>query len=86
MDELINLKNYQIFHVKHLFFQILVCILVGLHYNSMEKYANHSLLISTGAYGGFLIILIGLFAGAVMGTPVNRRIVSYIQFHMKKDN
>ncbi|KAF7405810.1 hypothetical protein HZH68_005179 [Vespula germanica] len=27
-----------------------------------------------GTFGGYLIILVGLFAGNIMGTPVNRRV------------
>ncbi|KAG7210585.1 hypothetical protein KM043_012103 [Ampulex compressa] len=31
-------------------------------------------MLTMGTFGGYLIILIGLFAGNVMGTPVNRRV------------
>lgn len=32
-------------------------------------------MITIGTFGGYLIILVGLFAGSLMGTPVNRRVV-----------
>lgn len=31
-------------------------------------------MITMGTFGGYIIILVGLFAGNVMGTPVNRRV------------
>ncbi|CAB0037234.1 unnamed protein product [Trichogramma brassicae] len=52
---------------------ILVCVLIGLHYHSYNATLNDAMLV-TGTFGGYLIILVGLFAGAVMGTPVNRRV------------
>ncbi|KAL7302898.1 hypothetical protein TKK_0004127 [Trichogramma kaykai] len=52
---------------------ILVCVLIGLHYHSYIGTLNDAMLV-TGTFCGYLIILVGLFAGAVMGTPVNRRV------------
>ncbi|KAK2585058.1 hypothetical protein KPH14_008576 [Odynerus spinipes] len=53
---------------------VLVCILIGLHYNSFNAGDQHTAMITMGTFGGYLIILVGLFAGSVMGTPVNRRV------------
>ncbi|XP_066582763.1 protein snakeskin-like [Prorops nasuta] len=53
---------------------VIVCILIGLHYNSFNAGDHHTAMITMGTFGGYLIILIGLFAGIVMGTPVNRRV------------
>ncbi|KAL0116498.1 hypothetical protein PUN28_009870 [Cardiocondyla obscurior] len=53
---------------------ILVCILIGLHYNSFNAGDQHTAMITMGTFGGYLIILVGLFIGSVMGTPVNRRV------------
>ncbi|XP_043489561.1 uncharacterized protein LOC122516073 [Polistes fuscatus] len=53
---------------------ILVCILIGLHYNSFYEGDKHTEMITMGTFGGYLIILVGLFAGSLMATPVNRRV------------
>ncbi|KAK0090222.1 hypothetical protein PV325_002292 [Microctonus aethiopoides] len=53
---------------------ILVCIIIGLHWHSFKYTDNMTQFISAGTAGGYLIIFIGLFAGGIMGTPVNRRI------------
>ncbi|XP_015608169.1 uncharacterized protein LOC107273976 [Cephus cinctus] len=53
---------------------LLVCILIGLHYHSFRTGDDHTAMITMGTFGGYLIILVGLFAGGVMGTPVNRRV------------
>lgn len=53
---------------------LLVCILIGLHYNSFTLGDQHTAMITMGTFGGYLIILVGLFAGSIMGTPVNRRV------------
>ncbi|EFN64937.1 hypothetical protein EAG_15298, partial [Camponotus floridanus] len=53
---------------------LLVCILIGLHYNSFNSGDQHTSMITMGTFGGYLIILVGLFIGSVMGTPVNRRV------------
>ncbi|XP_003425760.1 uncharacterized protein LOC100678806 [Nasonia vitripennis] len=55
------------------FFELLLaCILIGLHYHSQTY--GHEMMLTTGTYCGYVIILVGLFAGGVMGTPVNRRV------------
>ncbi|XP_057324007.1 protein snakeskin-like [Microplitis mediator] len=52
----------------------IVCAIIGLHWHS-ENYGDlPTRFISTGTVGGYLIILVGLFAGGLMGTPVNRRV------------
>ncbi|XP_070155983.1 protein snakeskin [Polyergus mexicanus] len=53
---------------------LLVCILIGLHYHSFNMEDQHTMMITMGTFGGYLIILVGLFIGSVMGTPVNRRV------------
>ncbi|KAL6422804.1 hypothetical protein ACFW04_010778 [Cataglyphis niger] len=53
---------------------LLVCILIGLHYHSFNAGDRHTAMITMGTFGGYLIILVGLFIGSVMGTPVNRRV------------
>lgn len=51
----------------------LTCL--GLHYNSMgETVDRHSILLINGTFVGFTIILVGLFAGYIMNTPINKRI------------
>lgn len=47
---------------------------VGLHYNSGESVDYHSVMLINGTFVGFTIILIALFAGYIMGTPINKRI------------
>ncbi|VEN45807.1 unnamed protein product [Callosobruchus maculatus] len=49
----------------------IVCI--GLHYKSKTNDFNADTL-SAAAFGGYVIILIGGFAGYLMSTPINRRI------------
>ncbi|XP_076243668.1 protein snakeskin [Calliopsis andreniformis] len=53
---------------------LIVCILIGLHYHSFNAGDQHTAMITMGTFGGYLIILVGLFAGSLMGTPVNRRV------------
>ncbi|XP_058798873.1 uncharacterized protein LOC131668592 [Phymastichus coffea] len=52
---------------------VLVCILIGIYLNEPAGTVSHSFLAS-GSFLGYLIILVGVFAGGVMGTPVNRRV------------
>ncbi|XP_078046002.1 protein snakeskin [Augochlora pura] len=53
---------------------LIVCILIGLDYHSFSPVNKHTAMITMGTLGGYLIILVGLSAGSVMGTPVNRRV------------
>ncbi|XP_014207973.1 uncharacterized protein LOC106639054 [Copidosoma floridanum] len=55
---------------------ILVIVLLVLHYDTVNG-TSYEELLSMTAFGGYLIILIGIFAGATTGTPVNRRIDLY---------
>ncbi|CAO1389785.1 unnamed protein product [Diamesa serratosioi] len=50
----------------------LTCL--GLHYNSMAEGAHHTVMLVNGTFVGFTIILVGLFAGYMMSTPINKRI------------
>ncbi|CAD6235489.1 GSCOCG00007924001-RA-CDS [Cotesia congregata] len=52
----------------------IVCCIIGLHWHSENFGDLPTRFISTGTAGGYLIILVGLFAGGLMGTPVNRRV------------
>ena len=48
---------------------------VGLHYNSMGEHSDlHTIMLINGTFVGFSVILIGLFAGYLMNTPINKRI------------
>lgn len=67
-------KNAHLLSIRF-WLQLLVCILIGLHYNSFNAGDHHTAMITMGTFGGYLIILVGLFIGSVMGTPVNRRVV-----------
>lgn len=53
---------------------LLVLILVVLHYKSDERWELHVRFLTEGTIGGYLIILIGLFAAGLMSTSVNRRV------------
>ncbi|XP_012266252.2 protein snakeskin-like [Athalia rosae] len=57
-----------------LFELVLVCVMIGLHYHSAVILGPIKDLLIVGTIGGYLIILIGLFAASLMGTPVNRRV------------
>ncbi|XP_035725640.1 uncharacterized protein LOC118443184 [Vespa mandarinia] len=65
--------NFTRLSIIKLFELILVCILIGLHYHSFKGDSDIEM-ITMGTFGGYLIILVGLFAGSIMGTPVNRRV------------
>lgn len=67
--QVINYNKYKIF------LQAIVCCIIGLHWHSENFGDLPTRFISTGTAGGYLIILVGLFAGGLMGTPVNRRVV-----------
>ncbi|XP_043264679.1 protein snakeskin-like [Colletes gigas] len=53
---------------------LVVCVLIGLHYHSFNVGTIYSAMFTMGTFGGYLIILVGLCAGNLMGTPVNRRV------------
>nr|CAD7444766.1 unnamed protein product [Timema bartmani] len=47
---------------------------LGMHYKDHGPVYSTDLLVVTGTFGGYLIILIGVFAGLVTGQPINKRI------------
>ncbi|XP_051170801.1 uncharacterized protein LOC127287745 [Leptopilina boulardi] len=52
-----------------------VIILLILHcYSDDVGFQQHIRFLTMGTIGGYLIILVGLFAGGLMSTPVNRRV------------
>ncbi|XP_029044864.1 uncharacterized protein LOC117601835 [Osmia lignaria lignaria] len=53
---------------------VIVCVLIGLHYHSFNAGDQHTAMITMGTFGGYLIILVGLFAGSLFGAPVDRRV------------
>ncbi|KAG5684253.1 hypothetical protein PVAND_013489 [Polypedilum vanderplanki] len=57
------------------FLELLVTLAcVGLHYNSSEYIDHHTVMLINGTFVGFTIILVALFAGYMMGTPINKRL------------
>jgi len=54
----------------------LACVLIGLHYHSFEASDLHAQMIISATFGGYIIILAGIFAGILAGQPVPRRVVS----------
>ncbi|XP_023025629.1 protein snakeskin [Leptinotarsa decemlineata] len=58
--------------IKFLELALAVCCF-GLHYKSHSHDLDTDLL-SAAAFGGYVIILVGEFAGHMMSTPFNRRI------------
>lgn len=73
LDHAIMIIICDIFFV---YFQIMAVILLVLLYSS--KYIEGSSfkeVISTGTTFGYVVILVGVTAGSLMGTPVNRRVV-----------
>ncbi|XP_046433126.1 uncharacterized protein LOC124185936 [Neodiprion fabricii] len=57
-----------------LFELVMVCVMLGLEYHSLAASSNYTIMLTMGTIGGYLIILVGLFAATMMGTPVNRRV------------
>lgn len=57
------------------FFELLiVCVLIGLHYHSFNAGDQHTAMITMGTFGGYIIILVGQFAGSLLGTSIDRRL------------
>lgn len=52
---------------------IVVCVLIGLHYHSFGYAGKNSAMITMGAFGGYLIILAGIFFGILLGSALERR-------------
>ncbi|CAB3363990.1 uncharacterized protein LOC135938932 [Cloeon dipterum] len=53
---------------------VLACVLIGLHYHSFEAADLHAHLIISATFGGFVIILAGIFAGIIAGQPMPKRV------------
>ncbi|XP_003485058.1 uncharacterized protein LOC100740689 [Bombus impatiens] len=53
---------------------ITVCILIALHYHSFSDGSQNSAMITMGAFGGYLIILAGVFFGILAGYGMDRRL------------
>lgn len=47
---------------------------VALHYKSLGETDELTIMLVSGTFVGFSIILIGLFAGYMMGNPINKKI------------
>lgn len=47
---------------------------VALHYKSLGESDELTIMLVSGTFVGFSIILIGLFAGYMMGNPINKKI------------
>ena len=58
-----------------LFLQVITLTCLGLHYNSFSEATNvHTVMLVNGTFVGFSVILIALFAGYMMNTPINKRL------------
>jgi hypothetical protein len=57
-------------------FQALAITCMALHYHS-QAWSNsfHELIIISAAFGGYIVILVGILTGIFTGQPVNKRIV-----------
>ncbi|XP_033312125.1 uncharacterized protein LOC117211910 [Bombus bifarius] len=53
---------------------IMVCILIALHYYSFSDGSQNSAMITMSAFGGYLIILSGVFFGIIGGYGMDRRL------------
>lgn len=82
--QLINFekKNYQFKTAKMAvsrlsigkFLELIITITcLTLHYKSSGE-SQHTLLLASGTFVGYTIILVGLFAGYLLSTPINKRI------------
>lgn len=62
-----------------IFSQALTIIIFVMHYNSFPGGDATSVMITTGTYVGYVIILAGIFLGLFTGTPISSRLVSQIK-------
>ncbi|XP_059472403.1 uncharacterized protein LOC132194856 [Neocloeon triangulifer] len=53
---------------------VLTCVLIGLHYHSFEAADLHAHIIISATFGGFLVVLAGIFAGIISGQPMPKRV------------
>jgi hypothetical protein len=56
-------------------FQALAITCMALHYHSQMWSTFHELMIISAAFGGYIVILVGILTGIFTGQPVNKRIV-----------
>jgi hypothetical protein len=60
----------------NIYFQALAITCMALHYHSqMGSVSFHELMIISAAFGGYIVILVGILTGIFTGQPVNKRIV-----------
>ena len=57
-------------------FQALAITCMALHYHSQQWNSSfHELMIISAAFGGYIVVLVGILTGIFTGQPVNKRIV-----------
>jgi len=57
-------------------FQALAITCMALHYHSQVGNSSfHELMITSAAFGGYIVILVGILTGLFINHPVNGRIV-----------
>jgi hypothetical protein len=56
---------------------------MALHYHSqVGSNSFHELMIISAAFGGYIVILVGILTGIFTGQPVNKRIVSILHTYL----
>ena len=67
--------SYDVLVTMH--FQALTITCMALHYHSQRGPSNtfHELMIISAAFGGYIVILVGILTGIFTDHPVNKRIV-----------
>ncbi|XP_016911976.1 uncharacterized protein LOC107997713 [Apis cerana] len=53
---------------------IIVCVLIGLHYHSFSDSSLTSAFVTMGTFGGYLIILVGICLGIILGATIDHRL------------
>jgi len=53
---------------------ILTLVCLVLHYKSLGESQPHTIILASGTFLGYTIILVGLFSGYLLSTPINKRI------------
>jgi hypothetical protein len=60
--------------------QALAIICLALHYHSQTGSSSfHELMIISAAFGGYIVILVGILTGIFTGQPINKRIVRILR-------
>ncbi|KAL9696029.1 hypothetical protein quinque_015314 [Culex quinquefasciatus] len=73
--ELVSFLLFFFINVFFFFFEVAVTISCAvLHYKSLGESDELTIMLVAGTFVGFSVILIGLFAGYLMGTPINKKI------------